>query len=286
MNKRHKRHRLRRAITALSVFAGVTAYQNLAIQVTQTMVDSQQLPAAFNGFRIVQITDLHGRSFGESQGRLLEKIKELSPDLIVITGDLADSRHYDPKPCLTLAEGLVELAPVYYVYGNHELRLFDDLEGNPFARSLRAHGVWILNTSATRIERGGAFINLAGVQDPSFEGARPDDNMSDMLTRVTTGIEPDEFTILLSHRPEYLSVYAGYPVDLVLAGHAHGGQVRLPLIGGLFAPGQGLFPKYTAGKYTQDHVTMVVSRGLGNSLAPIRVFNPPELSCVTLHTAS
>lgn len=298
-------------------------YWNQTIVVRTYVHSNKDVPEPFDGYRIVQLTDIHSvRSI--KQGKLIyAKTAAQKPDVICITGDLVDSRYYaehgieGEKLTLLLLEELVQLAPVYFVYGNHEMILLDDPQRNAFKIALEEMGVHLINNEKVYIlaaeddnyeegQKGHAGIQevdthnsngeetahiiLAGIQDPStlykdYQFAYLSNNgerMEAMLDTVTEGIGNEDFTLLLSHRPEYLEMYDQYPVDLCLTGHAHGGQFRLPFIGGIYAPGQGFLPKYTFGLYETEDLEMYVGTGIGNSLIPVRVFNPPEIITVVL----
>lgn len=259
---------------------------NSAIQTTNITVTSNRLPSSFSGYTIVHISDLHNKEFGDGQSTLLSKISTAEPDLIAITGDLIDSRRTDIDTAMEFIEGAVKIAPVYYVTGNHESRIssYQELESR-----LIAAGVTVLADARVTLTRGEEQIALLGVVDPTF---LPIENASyavasNMVQRLEElRSDSQAFTILLSHRPELFDSYVQTGMDLVLSGHAHGGQIRIPLIGALIAPNQGLFPNYTSGLYQQSSTNMVVSRGLGNSLFPFRVNNRPELVVVTLSGAA
>ena len=253
-------------------------WANSSPAATQVTVASDALPEAFEGFKIAHVSDLHNAVFGRKNEKLLSLIRAAEPDIIAITGDLIDSRHTDIDSALAFVEAAAEIAPVYYVTGNHESRLdFDEIEPR-----LIAAGARVLRNEAEDIGRGGERIRLAGIDDPSFirTGETAEERAAAELEQLGDG--GGTFTVLLAHRPELVEVYAEYGAGLVLSGHAHGGQVRLPLLGGLYAPGQGLLPEYDSGLYSLGETQMVVSRGLGNSVAPLRVNNRPELVIVTL----
>lgn len=253
-------------------------WANSSPAATQVTVASDALPEAFEGFKIAHVSDLHSAVFGRKNEKLLSLIRAAKPDIIAITGDLIDSRHTDIDSALAFVEAAAEIAPVYYVTGNHESRLdFDEIEPR-----LIAAGARVLRNEAEYIEHGGERIRLAGIDDPSFirTGGTAEERAAAELEQLGDG--GGTFTVLLAHRPELVEVYAEYGAGLVLSGHAHGGQVRLPLLGGLYAPGQGLLPEYDSGLYSLGETQMVVSRGLGNSVAPLRVNNRPELVIVTL----
>ena len=264
----------------LGVIAWV-AWGNTALVTTELSVKSEELPAAFDGFRLVQVSDLHNASFGEGNAELLERVEQAQPDCIALTGDLVDSRHTDVDAALSFAREAAKIAPTYYITGNHEACLAD-LE--QLLTGLEEAGVTILQNESILLEREGRSIVLAGVEDPSFHDDPLLHDTEGIWERNLESLSPEEgwYTILLSHRPEYFAFYEKLGFDLVLAGHAHGGQFRLPGIGGLWAPGQGLFPEYDAGLYQQGGTAMAVSRGLGNSLFPFRVNNQPEIVSITL----
>lgn len=263
------------AVTAL--VAGLLVWGNKAVQVSTYTVSSAKLPREFEGYRIAQVSDLHNAEFGPGQGRLLGRLREANPHMIALTGDLVDSHKTDTALALDFARQAVAIAPTYYVTGNHEAWLGEGLE--PFLEQLEATGVIILRDRALELEHGGSSITLAGVDDPDAASAP-------LSQRLEGLVGKEDYEILLAHRPESLKTYAGAGADLVLSGHAHGGQVRLPLVGGLVAPGQGLFPDYDAGVYQEGEMTLAVSRGLGNSLIPVRVNNRPELVLLTLTVKS
>ena len=265
----------------LCVLAGIflvlivwTVWGNTALERNTYTIRSPELPDVFDGYRIAQVSDLHNAEFGDGNQRLLDILQEAEPDMIAITGDLIDSRKTNIAVALAFAEEAVRIAPCYYVSGNHEARVPEYQE---LKAGLEAAGVTVLDDARVEIEISGKSITIIGVNDPSFladyltsDAAVMDRKLSE-LSSEDTG-----FTILLSHRPELFDTYAAHDMDLVLTGHAHGGQFRLPLIGGLIAPNQGLFPKYDDGLYSEGNTNMIVSRGLGNSIIPFRFNNRPE----------
>lgn len=250
-------------------------------------IASSRLPDAFDGYRIAHVSDLHNTEIGDHNEKLLAMLRQASPDMIVITGDLIDSRNTDIEIALEFAEAAMRIAPCYYVTGNHEARIS---EYDTLREGLIESGVTVLEDCSLDIEQSGETIILIGVDDPSFrtDYLFEDDTilMKDKLRALTwdkdTKNTKAAYTILLSHRPELFDVYSENSVDLVLSGHAHGGQFRLPFIGGLAAPNQGLFPKYDAGLYTEGNTNMLVSRGIGNSIFPFRFNNRPEVILIEL----
>lgn len=261
------------AIGSLGVY---TLWSNVSVQLTSFEIKSGNIPAAFNGFRIVHVSDLHNTDYGNKNEKLLQLIRDAKPDMIAITGDLLDSRSTNISTALDFVCKAVELAPVYYVPGNHESRVQESVFAE-FEQKLKESGAVYLRNEAVIFERDGQTIHIAGIDDPFF---RDDIYMTAQEIRA---VYPDNgFKLLLSHRPEQFCEYSAAQVDLALCGHAHGGQFRIPFVGGVFSPHQGLFPEYDAGVFTQGSTNMVVSRGLGNSVLPLRINNRPELVCVEL----
>lgn len=265
----------------LAVFVIWIAWGNQALMVNTYRITSGDLPKAFDGFRIAQLSDLHNCQIGKNNEKLISMLQAEEPDIIVITGDMIDSRQTDVDIALHLAGELVQIAPCYYVSGNHEARVseYDSLKAG-----LIELGVTVLENAKVTIELSGETITLAGVVDPSFKTDYLQDDDAGIMGGILTELleEEDGYTILLSHRPELFEVYAEHSIDLIFSGHAHGGQFRIPFIGGLIAPNQGLFPQYDAGIYEEANTTMVVSRGIGNSIVPFRINNRPEIVLVEL----
>ncbi|MFB8328218.1 metallophosphoesterase [Bacillus wiedmannii] len=280
MNKKTKRIIL--LISILVSFSIFLYSQNNLISIIEVNITSNKIPSSFKGFKILQISDLHNKKFGDNQETLIQKVKSIHPDIIAITGDLIDSKSYDAEVSLELIRGLVKEYPIYFVTGNHEKwsGKYNDLE-----KELKQHHVTVLRNEHVSIQIGGQDIHILGIDDPEFvTGNRDEGNVvKDEIIKAKFEMQPDTYNVLLSHRPEFLTEYADEQIDLVLSGHAHGGQVRLPFIGGLVAPNQGILPTYTAGLYEKQNTSMVVNRGLGNSIIPQRIFNRPELVVVQLN---
>ena len=259
------------------------AWGNTALDLNTYTVTSSRLPESFDGYRIAHVSDLHNAEMGEDNEKLLAMLREADPDMIAITGDLIDSRNTNVEIALQFAQEAMKIAPCYYVSGNHEARVneYEELK-----TGLISAGVIILEDAQTEISIEGQTITLIGVDDPSFQTdylfGDAETVMSSKLAELHT--DGEVYTILLSHRPELFDTYADHDVDLVLSGHAHGGQFRLPFIGGVVAPNQGLFPEYDAGIYTDGNTNMLVSRGVGNSILPFRINNRPEVILIELQT--
>lgn len=269
------------AIVLLAVFC---YFENNSIVITNIKYTNKKIPNSFNGYKVLQVSDLHNKEFGENQWKLIKLTKEIVPDIIVITGDLIDSRKTDIATAMEYVSEAVKIAPVYFVSGNHEKWSSKYTE---LSKELAEAGVKIIDNEGTIIEKDGEKISLLGLQDIDFipydyVEDSTDYKFQEKLSELSMNVS-NEFCILLSHRPEKIDLYADKNIDLVFSGHAHGGQFRIPFVGGLVAPNQGFFPKYTRGLYVKGDTSMVVSRGLGNSIIPLRIFNRPELVVVTLN---
>ncbi len=260
-------------------------YQNNVLAISKHTIRSERIPTAFHDYKIVQLSDLHSKSFGRDQRNLVKKVERIKPDLIVFTGDLVDANRYDEETSLLLMKELVSLAPVYFVSGNHEWwsGRFESLEEN-----LQNIGVYVLRNTAEVVHLNGEYLTILGIDDPAKQATALSEfqesevDLNDALKGVT---KESDYKILLAHRPELLQLYSKYEVDLVFSGHAHGGQFRVPFFGGMVAPNQGWFPKYTSGKHELGTTTMIVNRGLGNSIIPLRLFNRPEIVVVKLENS-
>lgn len=247
-------------------------YQNKHLVITTYTYESEKLGADLDGYRIVQISDLHNAEFGKENKKLLETIRSCSPDIIIITGDLVDSNHTNVERAVAFVKEAVKIAPVYYVTGNHEYWL-DPSENEQMMQGILAAGAYDLDDEAVRIEKGDSSFLLVGLDDQHLS----DETLKNLLQE-----QKNELSIVLAHEPQYLQNYANAEADLVLTGHAHGGQIRLSFVGGIVAPDQGFLPEYTSGQYNSADTEMIVSRGLGNSIIPVRLFNYPEVVCVEL----
>jgi predicted MPP superfamily phosphohydrolase len=264
------------SITAI-VLVAVTLWMiwgNVAVTVTEFAVESNELPEAFDGFRICQVSDLHNDELGRDSKRLIDAIKDTEPDIIVITGDLIDRKRTNIDVVVTFAKQAVKIAPTYYVNGNHEASIPEDY--GVLREKLISVGVVVLENECVTIERGGEYIKLVGLNDQNFDYIHSNSELCELR-----GDEGD-FSILLAHRPTDFARYATCGYDLVFSGHLHGGQFRLPFLGGLYAPSYGLFPEYDGGMYEREDSVLIVSRGVGNSSFPIRFNNPREIVLVEL----
>ena len=269
------------AAAVLSLLGWALVWENTALVTADVLVCSNGIPEAFDAYKIVQISDLHDAQIGENNEKLVAMTAEAEPDCIVLTGDFVDSSRFHPERSLSVAEALVKIAPVYYVSGNHEAILPDE-DYQALTDGLRGLGVCVLEDESAELTRDGQSIRLIGLTDIGFHPGTLEEKKDALRTALSALLPEDEFSVTLAHRPELMDVYTECGAPLVLSGHAHGGQIRLPGIGGLIAPGQGLFPKYTEGKYEENGTTLVVSRGIGNSVLPLRVNDRPQIVVVQL----
>lgn len=285
MKTKGKKHRGRGCLTALIILALIAAAAAFLIkdsrddlEISRYEVKSQKLPESFDGFKIVQLSDLHGAEFGEDGMGLVEKVKELEPDIIALTGDFVTDEG-DLAAVEKLVARLTELCPVYFVSGNHE---FGSGLAVKVRNILERAGVKYLSNEYLTINRGDDEILLGGVEDPL---AYADMLSPDELAQKMNDAAPDAFKILLGHRNYWMTEYPELPVDLIFCGHAHGGLIRIPGVGGLIGTDRRLFPDFDAGQFNNGRYTLIVSRGLGNSVPIPRIFNRPEIVCVELSSA-
>ncbi len=242
-------------------------YGNKVITITEYEVQS---PKITEEIKIAQISDLHNGRFGNM---LEKKLQYINPDFIAITGDLIDSNKLNLDLTIKYLKDMLDIAPVFYVSGNHEgwaSDIYDTL-----LEKMQKMGVTILNGESRELSVNENKIIVMGIDDPSIN------NNINQLDNLL--YDRNEFVLLLSHRPELFELYQNRGIDLVLTGHAHGGQFRIPFVGGVIAPNQGFFPKYSSGMFSSnDNTKMIVSRGIGNSVIPLRINNPPEIVVVKL----
>lgn len=266
-----KKRKLIIKLSIFLIFIFWMIYGNVVVDLNVITIYDNKIPQEFDGYKVAHISDLHNDISKSKQ--LIKLLKKSNPNVIAITGDIIDSNNTNISGALDFVEEIVKIAPCYYVTGNHEAWIgnYDYLK-----EQLLKLGIIVLEDMAVEINVSGKKIKLIGVNDPSFSS-----NVKTKLERLS---DDELYSILLSHRPELFDIYVECNINLVLSGHAHGGQVRIPFIGGLGAPDQGLFPKYDSGLYTLDNTKMIVSRGVGNSIIPIRFNNQPEMILIELKT--
>ena len=274
--KRRRRRRFRRFCTflvVLALLAGWFLWQQEGLSTETITVESA--PDGFSGYRIAVISDLHGKEFGEGNERLLTFVAGLEPDLIAMVGDII---HEESQMAMVpaVAEGLAAIAPTYYVTGNHEWAAGVVPELEPM---LEQCGVNVLSNEYLILEQNGDRLALLGAEDPN--GYANQKTVGQLADQVR-GEQGEIYQLLLSHRNNKYEDYAAARVDLTLAGHAHGGLIRIPGTDGLIGPQRELMPHYTAGLYDLDYGQMVVSRGLADQRPAFRLLNRPDVPLVVL----
>ena len=284
MAKHTRKHPLRRLAVLAALAAALVLFarwENTSLEVDRFDPAFSDLPAGFDGCRIVVLSDLHGAEFGEDNADLFETVAEQAPEYIFYLGDLED-KYRGPEPGFaeTVAAGLSAIAPTYYVTGNHEWAIGDVPE---LKERLAAQGVTVLSNSFVTLERNGDTVVLAGIDDPNgYADQKPPETVAAEVYAACG----DPFWMLLAHRNDHFEAqYSLLGADLVLSGHGHGGIIRLPFTDGLLSTDRTLFPSYTAGLYEANGSALFVTRGLGNSGPSFRLFNRPEVAVVTLHRA-
>ena len=274
-----KKKTIKIILVVVLLITGWIIWTNINFTTTHISIKNEKIPEEFSGYKIAEIADLHNHKWGD---RLVNKIKEEQPDIIVITGDFVDSSHTDFDISMEFIENVKSIAPIYYVTGNHEAWIdnYSELE-----TKLYEADVHMMDDTSVLLEKDNSKINLIGIQDPDFVERDTFEGIQESIvkTKLQPLLDENYYNVVLCHRPELFKGYVDTGADLVLTGHAHGGQVRIPFIGGLVAPNQGFLPEYTEGVYHEKNTDMVVSRGLGNSIIPIRINNMPELVIVTLN---
>ena len=254
------------------------------ISVTTHVIHLDDLPKEFDGYKIVQLSDLHNQEFGYENERLIERINQIKPDIIVMTGDmLTNTREVSTNGdvLIKLVESLNQQYPIYYVTGEHEEGLYYEdrnkyqIDGTKedYEEKLSQFGVTVLNDEQVTITRQDATINVYGLKEHLSGDIQIDKRLGQS--------NKEEVTILLSHRPTYFDDYTKWGADLIFCGDTHGGMIRLPVIGGILSA-EGFFPEYDGGLFRKENSVLVVSRGLGNNPIPLRINNRPEIVEVIL----
>lgn len=265
----HKKRRMIIIILALIFVLFILIGFIQPLSVTYYEYRSNTVPKAFDGFKIVQLSDFHCKAFGKNEATLINKIKKLSPDLIVLTGDMVDETHSTDNLDYLLS-GIADIAPIYAILGNH-----DNIDQNAYDNMLalfEQYNVNLLYDTMTTLSKDDSTINLYGSRFSNWSG--------NCIKSSTEG-----FNLLLYHDANAFPVISEFGYDVILSGHTHGGIIRLPGIGGLIGNDHKLFPKYASGKFvnTDTDCTMFTSRGLGDSSIP-RFYNPPEIVLLTLYS--
>ena len=283
MNAKDKRNPLRRVLTrVVELLNHLPGADRIAVR--KFVVESEKIPAGFDGCRIVHISDLHGRWFGAEQEKLLEAVRRQKPEVILMTGDWVDRDYQgeDERCCQVVVKGLLEIAPVYGIIGNHEARA---KHRSYLIEELSRLGVCLLLDETIVLKRRCDSIHLVGFETPYQAPLKEDlSELKRLEEEYREALNPRKaegesvYRLVMAHRPELIDMYQQLELDLVLSGHAHGGLMRLPVGYRLLAPGQSWFPKYTHGMYQKEETRMIVSCGLGGP----RIFIQPEIGVIVL----
>ena len=277
--KKTRKKALPLLLAALTLAGAGLWWGNYTLSTEEYTFSSRRLPEGWDGARIVVLSDLHGRQFGQDNRRLAAAVEAAHPDVIALVGDFVDE-WTDPAYLRPLLERLTALAPCYFVSGNHEWAAGKMQET---AALLADCGVTWLHNGFVTLQRGGDSLLLAGIDDPN---GYADQKTPEQVAAEVYAAYGDPFWILLAHRNNYFpDRYSLLGADLVVSGHGHGGLVRLPFTDGLVSTDRTLFPSYTAGLYEKNDSALFVTRGLGNSGSTFRLFNRPEIAVLTLHCA-
>lgn len=263
-------------LSALLVTGALVCDSKYDLECTSYDIGSPRLPESFEGYKILHLSDLHGAHFGRENEKLVELCRSRQPDLIVFTGDMA-GKEGELGAVEELLRGLEGLAPMFYVNGNHE---WADGCVEPMRQLMERYGSRQLSNEMELIYRGEDSILIVGAEDPNGRADMP----KPWELSLEAGLKySDKFKLWLAHRNDYMEMYPDIGTDLLLCGHAHGGIVRLPGIGGLLSVKHELGAEYEMGLYRGEHFIMEVSRGLGNSIPIPRFLNRPELVEIILH---
>lgn len=270
-------------------------YDNNRISINEFTIKAKKLPKKFIGLKILQLSDLHCKEFGKNNIRIIEKIKEINPDIIIATGDMFSTSLDVNESFYKLCKEIIDKYPIYYSLGNHETilrtsKVSDRIWIDEYLNKIKDLGVYLLDNEMLTLTRENEKINIYGLTLPmEFYRRRFDKGRDEKIKLKASFIEkligkPDksQFNILLAHNPLNFEGYEQWGSDLIFSGHVHGGAVRLPFVKGILSPEIAFFPKYKEGTYMKNNSIMIVSRGLGNSSMPVRAFNPPEIVVVTL----
>lgn len=264
-------------------------YLSKKVDITRYTVKSDKISKLFDDYTIVQLSDFHSKGYNDTTGIIINEIEKINPDIIVMTGDMISWDVENIDELQSLIKSLITNYPIYYINGNHEelAEILKSKEYENFINDIKSLGVSVLKNTYIELIRDGESINLYEIDIPLdgptglyvSSGQLDDKYINDKLDEV----DKNKFNILLAHNPLFIEEYSEWGADLVLAGHMHGGIIRIPIIGiGIASPEKDYFPKYDAGEFKVANTTMIVNRGIGTSSSGLRVFNKPEISVITL----
>ena len=253
------------------------------IQTTHFEVASEKIPASFDGYKILQLSDLHSKEFGKDNKNLLKKIDEADPDIIVLTGDFVTANESDFTVFFNLVDKISPKYEVYYITGNHEQAMKGAFKKEIFGY-LSNKGVKFLSNKSVSLTKNSETIDLYGLcyESAYYSDRRSNVYTEEMMTKSLGEADLTKFNLLLTHSPTNFEIYKSWGADLILSGHVHGGMIRVPFVGAVFSPDEGFMPKYSAGKYRLEDSILIVSRGLGRGSRGFRLFNRPNLVEITL----
>ena len=257
------------------------------IDVSKYEVASSKVPKAFDGFKILQLSDLHNRRFNKNNKKIVKIIEKQKPDIIVMTGDMVSSNSTGFSNFFSLVEELDGKYPIYYIFGNHEQRLSVEKQASIIGK-LREYGVKVLNNQQEFITKDDESIQIFGLKQELIyytnylKSKKTYSYETKDMENAIRKADGKKFNILLAHNPLYFDTYEKWGADLIFSGHVHGGIIQIPFVGGLLSPERKLFPKYSGGEYEIDDSKMIVSRGLGYTKINLRFFNNPEICVVEL----
>ena len=273
------------------IFISILMCFSKKIDVTKYAISNEKIPEEFNGFKIVQLSDFHSQGYRDTTEKLISNVKDINPDIIVMTGDMVSWDMEDIEEVKILIKSLAEVYPIYYIDGNHEhlaevLRKSRYVSFNGFMQEL---GVTIIKNDYVEIYKEDKSINLYGINLP-LDGAtglyvNKFQLEKNYVEKTLPEANEEKFNILLAHTPTFIKQYSKWGADLVLAGHMHGGIARIPFTNiGLLSPGRTILPRYAAGKFKVNGSIMIVNRGIGGSSFDLRLFNNPEITVITLRS--
>ena len=271
------------------MFILIRAKYTNKIDVTEYSILNEKIPQEFNDFKIVQLSDFHSNGYKDTTDIIINKIENINPDIVVMTGDMVSWEIGNIDELEKLISSLSINYPIYYINGNHEqlLEITNLKEYNEFLNKIKSLGVTYIKNNFVEIIRDGQSINLYEIDIPLIEGnglyVKEGELDDDYINSKLSNIKSNKFNILLAHNPLFIDEYSSWGADLVLSGHIHGGIIRIPIVDvGVLSPEKKFFPKYDSGEFKVGDTTMIVNRGIGTSSIKLRVFNNPEISVITL----